>query len=311
MRTVTATAPGKVNLHFAVGALAGDGYHSVSSIYQALDLTESVSLNASADHESHIFVTGSLKTEQLALVPTDGVNLVVKAVTLAAELAGIERLRALNFHIDKHVPVAGGMAGGSADAAAALLAAVEKFHLEISTDALVAASVKLGADVPFALLGGTAIGTGRGEQLRKLELASPLHFVMITCQDGLKTPAVYGELDRQRAQQGQDPRAVAVPVEPKQLIDALAAGDFESIARLIHNDLEPAAIALMPELEFTIAAAERFGAARAFVSGSGPTVAALAPTAEAAKELATKLTEANFSVVACSSTNSGAELLKG
>lgn len=310
MRTVTATAPGKVNLHFAVGALAGDGYHSVSSIYQALDLTESVSLSASADDESHIFVTGSLKPEQLALVPTDGVNLVVKAVTLAAELAGIERLRALNFHIDKHVPVAGGMAGGSADAAAALLAAVEKFHLEISTDALVAASVKLGADVPFALLGGTAIGTGRGEELRQLELARPLHFVMITAADGLKTPAVYAELDRQRAQQGQDPKSVEVPAEPSEFIHALANGDFESIATLIHNDLEPAAIALMPDLEFTIAAAERFGAARAFVSGSGPTVAALAESAEAAQELATKLTEANFSVVACSSTNNGAELLK-
>lgn len=311
MRTVSASAPGKVNLHFAVGALAGDGYHAVSSIYQALNLTEYVSLSASPDEASHIFLTGSLQPEQLALVPTDGVNLVVKAVALAAELAGIERLRALNFQIDKHVPVAGGMAGGSADAAAALLAAVEKFNLQISMDALVAAAVKLGADVPFALVGGTAIGTGRGEQLRNLELAQPLHFVMITSQDGLKTPAVYAELDRQRAKSGQDPKTVAVPDEPIALIDALAAGDFEAICQLIRNDLEPAAIALMPDLEFTIAAAERFGAARAFVSGSGPTVAALAPSAEAAQELATKLTEANFSVVACSSTNSGAELLKG
>jgi 4-diphosphocytidyl-2-C-methyl-D-erythritol kinase len=310
MRTVTATAPGKVNLHFEVGALASDGYHAVSSLYQALDLTEYVSLSTSRDETSTISVVGSLKPEHLALVPTDKANLVVKAVALAAELAGIERVRPFNFQIEKHVPVAGGMAGGSADAAAALVAGVEKFHLDISKDALIAAAVRLGADVPFALLGGTAIGTGRGEELRKLELAKPLHFVMITSKDGLKTPAVYAELDRQRAKRGQDPRSIELPAEPSELIHALATGDFESTAKLIHNDLEAAAIALMPELEFTIAAAERFGASRAFVSGSGPTVAALASSADAAQELASKLSDANFDVFACSSTNSGAELLK-
>jgi len=311
MRTVTASAPAKVNLLFEVGALAADGYHSVSSIYQALDLHEKVSLSNASGDSWGISVSGSLPEEQLALVPTDESNLVVRAVELAAQLANLEKLRPLDFHIDKHIPVAGGMAGGSADAAAALMAAVEKFNLDIPRDTLLSASVALGADVPFALLGGTALGTGRGEKLKSLALATSLHFVMITSAEGLKTPAVYAELDRQRDVSGQDPRAVPAPKEPSELIEALAMGNFEAIARLIHNDLEPAACALMPELEFTIAAAERFGAARAFVSGSGPTVAALVDSAEHAVELANALRAANFTAIACNSTNRGAELFGG
>lgn len=311
MRTVTASASAKVNLYFAVGALASDGYHAVSSIYQALDLHEKVSLSNASGASWSIKVSGSLPPDQLAKVPTDASNLVVRAVELAAKLANLDQLRPLDFHIEKHIPVAGGMAGGSADAAAALLAAVEKFHLEITIETLLSAAVQLGADVPFALLGGTAIGTGRGEKLLSLTLAKPLHFVMITSGEGLKTPAVYAELDRQRAASGQDPREVPQPREPSELIEALANGNFEAITRLIHNDLEPAACALMPELEFTMAAAERFGAARAFVSGSGPTVAALVESEEHSVNLANELRAANFTAIACSTTNRGAELFGG
>ncbi len=309
MRRVVASAPAKVNLHFGVGPLLADGYHSVSSLYQALDLREEVGIRTSQTDEWSIGVTGSITPEQIALVPTDNTNLVVKAALLAARLADFKQLRPLEFDIVKRIPVAGGMAGGSADAAAALLAAANKFNLEMSRDDLERVAVELGADVPFALHGGTALGTGRGEELRRLNLATELHFVMISADAGLKTPSVYGRLDAQREQAGFDPRAIEEPRVPSELIAALEAGDVDRIATLIHNDLEPAALELMPELELTIAAAHHFGALRAFVSGSGPTIAALAADADQANELAQRLRDANFVATQAATTNRGAELL--
>ncbi|MEY4647881.1 MAG: hypothetical protein RL009_297 [Actinomycetota bacterium] len=309
MRRVVASAPAKVNLHFGVGPLLADGYHSVSSLYQALDLREEVGIRTSQTDEWSIGVTGSITPEQIALVPTDDTNLVVKAALLAARLADFKQLRPLEFDIVKRIPVAGGMAGGSADAAAALLAAANKFNLEMSRDELERVAVELGADVPFALHGGTALGTGRGEELRRLNLATELHFVMISADAGLKTPSVYGRLDAQREQVGFDPRAIEEPQVPSELIAALEAGDVDRIATLIHNDLEPAALELMPELELTIAAAHHFGALRAFVSGSGPTIAALATDADQANELAQRLRDANFVATQAATTKRGAELL--
>lgn len=308
-REITATAPGKVNLHFGVGPLASDGYHSVSSLYQALSLLETVKITNSQNQDWSLAVSGTISEEQLALVPTDDSNLVFKATLLAAELAGLEDLKPIAFEIKKQIPVAGGMAGGSADAAAALLAACAKFNLEISKASLMNAALNLGADVPFALLGGTAVGTGRGELLQPLKLAKPLHFVMITNDQGLSTPRVYAELDRQRSLQGIDPRAVAAPETPQVLLDAISSGDLDAIAQNIHNDLELAACSLLPELEFTMAAAVRFGAKRAFVSGSGPTVAALVESSAAAEELARELEAANFKTVVCHSVDHGAKLL--
>lgn len=309
MRQVTASAPSKVNLYFGVGPLLADGYHSVSSLYQALDLREQVSITTSQTREWSISLAGTISPEQLAMVPTDDSNLVVKAALLASRLAELESLRPLDFEIVKNVPVAGGMAGGSADAAAALLAAVAKFNLEIDFGQLQRQAIELGADVPFALLGGTALGTGRGEQLRPLHLAQKLHFVMITADAGLKTPAVYARLDEQRHRAGLDPRLVDQPQDPTALMTALETGDVSAIARLIHNDLEPAALELMPELELTMATATKLGALRAFVSGSGPTVAALVSSADAARDLAAQMTAANFVAIAVSSTAHGAELL--
>ena len=309
MRRVVASAPAKVNLHFGVGPLLADGYHSVSSLYQALDLREEVGVRTSRTDEWSIGVTGSITPEQIALVPTDDTNLVVKAALLAARLADFKQLRPLEFDIVKRIPVAGGMAGGSADAAAALLAAANKFNLEMSREELERVAVELGADVPFALHGGTALGTGRGEELRRLNLATELHFVMISADAGLKTPSVYSRLDAQREQAGFDPRAIEEPQVPTELIAALEAGNVDRIATLIHNDLEPAALELMPELELTIAAAQHFGALRAFVSGSGPTIAALAADADQANELAQRLRDANFVATQAATTNRGAEML--
>ena len=308
LRRVSATAPGKVNLFFGVGGLDADGYHQVVSIYQALNLRERVSMTTAKDSSWSIEVKGSISPEQLAVVPTDESNLVVRASLLVAELAAGDRIRPLDIEIFKQVPVAGGMAGGSADAAAAMLAAAEKFSLDLGLEGLIFQARRLGADVPFCLLGGTALGLGRGDDLEPLPMPAELHFVMILSRDGLSTPRVYAELDRQREDAGLDPRQVPVPEHPTALIAALANAEVSEIAKHIHNDLESAALALKPELELTIAAAEKYGALRAFVSGSGPTVAALASSAEAAQELASKLHEANFEAVVAKSSSLGAQI---
>mgnify|MGYP002655113748 FL=1 len=306
---VHASAAGKVNLFFGVGSLKTDGYHDVMSIYQSLNLREDVSIAASIN-EPQVSVAGNIRREQLDSVPRGESNLVYKAVRLLEHLAGLEPSD-VDFEIFKRVPVAGGMAGGSADAAATMLAANEFLNTGFSRQRLLDESVQLGADVPFGILGGTAIGVGRGEQLESLELGRELHLVMVANDQGLSTPQVYAELDRQREADGADPRELEPLAKPQALIDALQAGQLDRIAALIHNDLEPAALALLPELELTLAAAEKYGALRAFVSGSGPTVAALVENFEDAIALQTALRHANFDAFATTSSSLGAQVEQG
>lgn len=304
-----ASAAGKVNLFFGVGSLKTDGYHDVVSVYQALSLREDVSMSRSAA-APHVAVAGNIRREQLDSVPRGDSNLVYKAVRLLESLAGLTPTD-VDFEIFKRVPVAGGMAGGSADAAAALLAANEFLNTGFSHQRLLEESVRLGADVPFGIMGGTAIGVGRGEKLEPLELGRELHLVMVANDQGLSTPQVYAELDRQRETDGADPRELGELAKPQAFIDALQSGDLDRIGALIHNDLEPAALALLPELELTLAAAEKYGALRAFVSGSGPTVAALVETADDALALQTALRHANFDAFATTSSPLGARVEQG
>lgn len=278
------TAPGKINVFFAVGPLLDDGFHSVASVYQALELREEVSVAASAHWL--VEVSGSLPEEQIEMVPTGEENLVVKAAKLIADLAGHPEAKPVAFDIFKNVPVAGGMGGGSADAAAALLAVNRLWQTEISQEILMRESVKLGADVPFALLGGTAIGLGRGEQLEPIIDVKPLNWVLVTSLDGLSTPAVYGRLDELRAGRGIDPSNVPQPAVPIELVEALVEGDPTKLAPLLKNDLQEAAIDLKPELAEVIAAGVAAGALTGIVSGSGPTIVFLADSEESANTIA-------------------------
>ncbi|MEY4390532.1 MAG: hypothetical protein RLZZ400_275 [Actinomycetota bacterium] len=305
MTTVSASAPSKVNLFFGVGATRPDGFHDVVSLYQELNLRETVSVTVSDKHS--IEVAGTIDERQLALVPRSEANLVVKAAHLLLRATGVDDI-ALDFEIFKRVPVAGGMAGGSADAAAALLACNQLLETNFSRERLIREAAALGSDVPFALLGGTALGLGRGENLESVQLGTELNFVMILNKAGLSTPEVYQELDRLREAEGMDPRQLGTPEPPQALMAALAAGDFKGITQHVHNDLQPAALSLLPELELTISAAEKYGAAKAFVSGSGPTVAALVETADDAKALAIALQHANFNAFAVQSEALGARL---
>ena len=284
---VTVSAPGKINIFFKVGALQDNGYHEVLSVYQALEVRETVSVTASLDWS--VSVSGALSAEQIAAVPTGEDNLVVRAAKAIAELAGLENPHPVNFEITKSVPVAGGMGGGSADAAAALLAVDELWCTGVDGEALLKKAAELGADIPFALIGGTAIGVGKGDDLEPIDDVNQLHWVLVPMDVGLSTPRVYAKLDEIRAARGENPELVATPSKPRELISALQFGDAREVARYLHNDLQEAAVALMPELSITMHAGLAAGALAAMVSGSGPTVAMLAESAAAAQSIAKHL----------------------
>jgi 4-diphosphocytidyl-2-C-methyl-D-erythritol kinase len=215
---------------------------------------------------------------------------VVRAGLRLANHLGYTDPQALHYQVLKQIPVSAGLAGGSADAAAALLATDAIWCSGVDSSALAALAGELGSDVPFSLLGGTALGTERGENLEPIPNDVLTHWVLIPELSGLSTPLVYKKLDEMRLSTGLDPSEVATPQRPTELIAALRSGDLGAIALHMHNDLEQAAIALMPSLADTIERATSLGGLRAMVSGSGPTVAVLCESAESAKSLSEQFT---------------------
>jgi 4-diphosphocytidyl-2-C-methyl-D-erythritol kinase len=273
---VTVRVPAKVNLHLAVGNLRADGYHEVVSVFQALSIMDEVTIAATDEPGLDVYGEGA------GTVPTDRRNLAWRAVLLLAEHVG--RRPAVRVVLRKAIPVAGGMAGGSADAAGTLIALAGLWRLDISRDELAGLAARLGSDVPFALCGGTALGTGRGECLVPVLLRHTFHWVMALDHGGLSTPEVYRELDRLR--QGPSlPRLGAV--EP--LLQALASGEAQQLAALLGNDLQVAAVSLRPGLRRTLRAGVDAGALAGIVSGSGPTCAFLCADADAAVRVAAEL----------------------
>ncbi|MBF6215312.1 4-(cytidine 5'-diphospho)-2-C-methyl-D-erythritol kinase [Nocardia puris] len=273
---VTVRAPSKVNLHLGVGDLRPDGYHDLTTVFQALSLGDDLELAPAA--ALTVRVTGEGASE----VPTDRANLVWKAAVRLAHLAG--RAPLVEITIAKGIPVAGGMAGGSADAAAALVGLNELWDIGLSRDELSSVAAELGSDVPFALHGGTALGTGRGERLLPVLSRNTFHWVLALAKGGLSTPSVFAELDRLR-EQGDPPRLG----EPQQLMQALASGDPHQLAPLLGNDLQAAAVSLRPELRRTLRGGVTAGALAGLVSGSGPTCAFLCESEEAAVSVAAEL----------------------
>ncbi|WP_280366251.1 4-(cytidine 5'-diphospho)-2-C-methyl-D-erythritol kinase [Nocardia wallacei] len=279
---VVVRAPSKVNLHLGVGDLRADGYHELTTVFQALSLSDDVEIAPAAS------LTVRVSGEGAADVPTDRTNLVSKAAVRLAHQAG--RAPLVEISIRKGIPVAGGMAGGSADAAAALVGLNELWDLGLSRDELAAVGAELGSDVPFALYGGTALGRGRGEELLPVLSRNSFHWVLALAKGGLSTPAVYRELDRLR-EQGEPPRLG----EPQRLMQALASGDPEVLAPLLGNDLQAAALSLKPELRRTLRAGVTAGALAGIVSGSGPTCAFLCESEDAAVSVAAELSGAGVS----------------
>jgi 4-diphosphocytidyl-2-C-methyl-D-erythritol kinase len=273
---VTVRAPAKVNLHLAVGRARTDGFHELTTVFHAVGLYDEV--EAVRSDALSVTVTG----EGADSVPTDRDNLAMRAAALLGLETGREPVVALT--IRKGIPVAGGCAGGSADAAAALVACDALWGTGRSRDELLALAARLGSDVPFALHGGTALGTGRGERLTPVLAHGSFSWVLALAEGGLSTPAVYGELDRQR-----DSGPVGVVSDAAGVLSALRAGDAVALGASLGNDLQSAAIALRPELRDLLDAGHELGALGGVVSGSGPTVAFLARDAASAERLADDL----------------------
>jgi 4-diphosphocytidyl-2-C-methyl-D-erythritol kinase len=271
--TVTVRVPAKVNVQLAVGAARPDGFHDLANVFLAVGLHDEVT--ATPADELRITCSGP----DAGQVPLDRTNLAARAALALAERYGLAP--DVHLHITKDIPVAGGMAGGSADAAGALVACDALWGTNAPRDELLAICAELGSDVPFSLVGGAALGTGRGERLRPLEVGGSFHWVFAVADGGLSTPAVYREFDRLTAG-----LAVPEPVASQELLDALAKGDATALAAAVSNDLQPAALSLFPALTDTLAAGRSAGALAGLVSGSGPTTAFLARDAESAGAVA-------------------------
>ena len=272
---VTVRVPAKINLHLAVGPLRKDGYHDLVTVFHAVSLFDEVTIVAS--DAPGIDVHG----EGVSEVPADETNLAWRAVQLLAEQSG--RAPDVRLVLRKGIPVAGGMAGGSADAAGALVALSTLWKLDLSRDELSVLARELGSDVTFALYGGTAVGTGRGEQIVPVLARHTYHWVIALHRGGLSTPQVFSELDRLRG----DAAPAERPVEP--VLEALAGGDPRQLALNLGNDLQAAAVSMIPDLRRTLRAGVGSGALAGLVSGSGPTCAFLCADAEAALDVATEL----------------------
>lgn len=271
--SVTVRVPAKVNVQLAVGAARPDGFHDLANVFLAVGLYDEVTVTES--DELRVTCAGP----DAGQVPLDRTNLAARAALALAERHG--RAPRVHLHIAKDIPVAGGMAGGSADGAAALLACDALWGTGASREELLEICAELGSDVPFSLVGGAALGTGRGERLTELEVGGTFHWVFALAGRGLSTPAVFREFDR--LAQGRD---IPEPVASQPLLDALAKGDADALAAAVSNDLQPAALSLFPELADTLAAGRAAGALAALVSGSGPTTAFLTRDAESATAVA-------------------------
>jgi 4-diphosphocytidyl-2-C-methyl-D-erythritol kinase len=279
---VTVRVPAKINLQLSVGSTRPDGYHELVTVFQAVSLFDEVTATQGAPGSGvHLTCEGA----DADRVPCDSSNLAVRAAVLLAERAGV--IPDVRLHLTKRIPVAGGMAGGSADAAGALVACDALWGLRTERHQLHELAAVIGADVPFGLVGGTAVGLGTGTQLTAALARGTFQWVLAVADGGLSTAAVFSAFD--------ELAALSIRPEPRLLDDlmsALRSGDAVRLGRSLHNDLQRAALELRPALQFTLDVGEEYGALAAIVSGSGPTVAFLARDETHALDLAAAVTAA-------------------
>ena len=289
--SVTARVPAKVNLQLSVGPLREDGYHDLVTVFHAVSLFDELTVTNAG--RTSVSVSG----EGGPAVPLGPANLAVRAAVALARATGRRGKGAggVKIEIRKRIPVAAGLAGGSADAAAALVACNELWRTGMSVAELAEIGTRIGSDVPFALTGGTAVGLGRGERLTTALVSGNYHWVLAFGASGLSTPDVYAACDRLRAARrakDDQPHAVLDPELNTELMSALRSGDPGAVGPLLSNDLQPAALSLQPLLRQALQAGKEHGALGAIVSGSGPTCAFLAKSADEARELAVGVTGA-------------------
>lgn len=298
--SLTVRAPAKINLHLSIGAPRPDGFHPLVTVYQAVSLYDDLTATTAAAWTA---TTTGADHVQAAGVPEGEENIVVRAGRLLAQRHGLSRRATLETF--KSIPVAGGMAGGSADAAAALVALDRLWDVRTPDAQLLALASRLGSDVPFALLGGTALGTGRGEIVEPWEDNGSWWWVVVPSDTGLSTPEVYRHWDRLF------PDAPAEPAPAHRLIGALTTGEPVRLAAAMHNDLQAAAVDLRPELGTLLEQGEAAGALRGMVSGSGPTCVFLCAGRDEASEVASSLSEQHAVVLPAHGPVAGAHVLPG
>ena len=301
-RGVVVRVPAKINLQLAVGPLGADGFHEVTTVFQAISLFDDVTVKH-APEGSGISLTLSGATSNG--VPVDDENLAMRAAKLMAEKYDLST--DLAIHLKKEIPVAGGMAGGSADAAGVIVAMDALFDIGLSRDEMETIAAQLGSDVPFGISGGIAIGRGRGDQLTPALSRGNYHWVLALSGQGLSTPAVYQECDRLR--EGLD---IASPQVSDSMMQALRAGDPVALGAALSNDLQAAACSLRPALRLVLDVGRDYGALGSIVSGSGPTVAFLVEDEEKSMDLTVALSSSGVvaGVVRASGPVHGARVIE-
>ena len=268
--------PGKVNVYLGVGPREFSGYHELATIFQAVGIYDEVTVSAA----DSLVISGLGPFADR--IPTDETNLAWKAAELVARACGEEPN--IHIQIDKSIPIAAGMAGGSADAAAVLVACDAYWNAGIPRDQLDAMAATLGSDVPFMLHGGCALGIGRGDVLSPAMTRGSFHWVFAIFDEGLSTAQIYEKTD--------DMRGLEFEVEPEvptELLSALARGDAPALGRLLHNDLQLAATTSRPQLGRVLEQGIDLGALGAIISGSGPTCAFLVRDESSAIDLVVAL----------------------
>ncbi len=276
---VVIRVPGKVNLGLSVGPLDSDGYHEIVTLFQAISLYDDVTVKIGSEGAGiTLGASGSTSTG----VPLDETNLAYRAADLMIRKFQLDS--DIDIHLNKEIPVAGGMAGGSADAAGVIVGIDALFELGLSRDELERIGSELGSDVPFGIAGGTAIGRGRGDQLTPVLSQGTYQWVLALSNSGLSTPAVYGECDRLR-----EGLSIAKPSANDALLQSLRAGDARELGKALSNDLQSAACSLRPALRLVLDVGNDYGALGCIVSGSGPTVAFLVEDEERALDLTVAL----------------------
>ena len=301
-RGVVVRVPAKINLQLAVGPLGADGFHEVTTVFQAISLFDDVTLKHGQEN-SGVSITLSGATSNG--VPATDENLAVRAAKLMAEKYDLST--DLAIHLKKEIPVAGGMAGGSADAAGVIVAMDALFEIGLSRDEMEGIAAQLGSDVPFGISGGISIGRGRGDQLTPALSRGNYHWVLALSSQGLSTPAVYQECDRLR--EGLD---IASPQVSDSMMQALRAGDPVALGAALSNDLQAAACSLRPALRLVLDVGRDYGALGSIVSGSGPTVAFLVEDEEKSMDLTVALSSSGVvaGVVRASGPVHGARVIE-
>jgi 4-diphosphocytidyl-2-C-methyl-D-erythritol kinase len=301
-RGVVARVPAKVNLQLSVGPLGSDGFHEVTTVFQAISLFDDVTVATAPDGDG---IKISISGQTSSGVPADNSNLAVKAAELM--IKNYDLPTDLIIKLKKEIPVAGGMAGGSADAAGVIVGLDSLFELGLSRDEMEVVGSKIGSDVPFSICGGVAIGTGRGDQITPALAKGNYNWVLALSGQGLSTPSVYQECDRLR-----EGLSISSPAVSEQLMQALRAGDAKALGKALTNELQPAACSLRPALRLVLDVGVDYGALGGIVSGSGPTVAFLVSDDDHAMDLTVALSASGVvsSVVRATGPAHGARIIE-